>query len=111
LKESAEVRVRRILFVLSNLFSDEQVIGGAELGMLIVMRALRKSGVETYVAMHGSGHFGELLRREGIQFQVIPLSETITKVSRNRQVIWQSVPILLEIRRLAAAVRGIAQRW
>jgi hypothetical protein len=30
---------------LSNLFSDEQVIGGAELGMLVVMRALRKREV------------------------------------------------------------------
>jgi glycosyltransferase involved in cell wall biosynthesis len=105
------VPARRVLFVFSNLFSDEQVIGGAELGMLIVMKALRKSGVETYVAMHGSGHYGELLRREGIQFEVVPLSETMTKLSRNRQVIWQSVPILLEIRRLAATVEGIARRW
>jgi glycosyltransferase involved in cell wall biosynthesis len=109
--ESAEVQVRRVLFVLSNLFSDEQVIGGAELGLLTVMRALRKSGVEAYVAMHGSGYYGELLRREGIQFEVVPLSETIAKVSRNRQVVWRSVPILLEIGRLAVAVGGIARRW
>ena len=107
----ADMRVRRVLFALSNLFSDEQVIGGAELGMLVVMRALRTIGVEPYVVMHGYGHFGELLRREGIQFEIVPLSQTVTKLSRNRPVVWQCVPICLEIARLATAVRRVARHW
>jgi hypothetical protein len=109
--ENTDVPVRRVLFALSNLFSDEQVIGGAELGMLVVMRALRKNGVEPYVVMHGSGYFGELLRREGIEFEVVRLSNPITNLSRNRPIVWHSVAIVLEIRRLAAAVRRIARRW
>ena len=36
---------RRVLFALSNLFSDEQVIGGAELGMLVVMKALKMTEI------------------------------------------------------------------
>jgi glycosyltransferase involved in cell wall biosynthesis len=105
------VRVRRILFVFSNLFSDEQVIGGAELGMLVVMKAMRQSGVEPYVVMHGSGHFGELLRREAIQFEIVRLSALITKLSRTRPLVWHSFPISFEIARVAAAIAGIARRW
>jgi glycosyltransferase involved in cell wall biosynthesis len=102
---------RRVLFALSNLFSDEQVIGGAELGMLAVMKALKTTGVQPYVVMHGSGHFGELLRREAIEFEVVPLSEKIARLSRNRSIRWQSAQIGLEIIRLATAVTRIARRW
>jgi glycosyltransferase involved in cell wall biosynthesis len=105
------VPVRRVLFAFSNLFSDEQVIGGAELGMLVVMRALRKSGVEPYVIMHGSGHFGKLLRQEGIQFEIVQLSEAVTKLSRNRRVLRHSLPMFVEIIRLAAAVGRVVRRW
>jgi glycosyltransferase involved in cell wall biosynthesis len=109
--EHSGVSVRRVLFALSNFFSDEQVIGGAELGMLVVMKALRNSGVEPYVVMHGSGHFAKLLRREGIEFEVVQLSEPITRLSRNRPMVWQSMAIAFEIGRLTAAVRRVAQRW
>jgi glycosyltransferase involved in cell wall biosynthesis len=79
--------------------------------MLVVMKALRKNGVEPYVVMHSSGYFGKLLRREGIKYEVVRLSEPITNLSRNRPIVWHSVAIVLEIGRLAAAVRRIARRW
>jgi glycosyltransferase involved in cell wall biosynthesis len=109
--DALDVRNCRVLFALSNLFSEEQVIGGAELGTLIVMRALRTIGMQPYVVMHGLGHFGELLRREGIEFEIVPLSEKVAKLSRNRSIVWQCAPICLEIIHLATAVTRIARRW
>jgi glycosyltransferase involved in cell wall biosynthesis len=105
------VRARRILFALSNSFSDEQVIGGAELGTLVVMKELKTINVEPYVVMHGSGHFGELLRREGIAFEVVQLSEPVSKLSRNRSMASKSIPVLIEIRRLATSITRVVERW
>jgi glycosyltransferase involved in cell wall biosynthesis len=102
---------RRILFHLTNLFSDEQVVGGAELGTLVVMKALRSCGIEPYVVMHGHGYFAQLLRQEQIPFEVIVLREKVATASRNRLLVTRIVPLVSEVRRLAADIASIIERF
>src|ERR1700694_2851413 len=78
---------KRVLFHLSNSFFDAQVFGGAELGTLVVIKALRSHGATPFVVMHGRGYFAELLEREDIPFEVIPLSERLDGLSRNRSLL------------------------
>jgi glycosyltransferase involved in cell wall biosynthesis len=105
-------QVPRILFHLSNSFSDTQVIGGAELGMLVVMKALRAKGFEPYVMMHGGGLFKTLLERSSIPSVICPLRPSSRALSRNKRfAIRGTYTAVTEIVRTAYKVLDAVRAW
>jgi UDP-N-acetylglucosamine:LPS N-acetylglucosamine transferase len=77
--------VRRVLFHLSNAFSLEQKIGGAETAALTIMKGLRELGWQPHVLMHGQGLLAEQLDRSGIPWHVMLLPAGLEGLSRNQE--------------------------
>jgi glycosyltransferase involved in cell wall biosynthesis len=104
--------IGRILLHLSNSFSNDQVIGGAELGMLTIMKELRGGGFEPHVVMHGGGYFESLLKESAIPYEIIPLASNASAISRNRRVAFADLPAAAtQVLRTAHKISKFARSW
>jgi glycosyltransferase involved in cell wall biosynthesis len=102
----------RVLFHLSNSFSEAQVIGGAELGMLVVMKALRSIGFEPHVLMHGGGYFEKLLTQSGIPYEIRGLASNASGLSRNKRIgVRDALVATTETIRTASGISRAVNNW